>query len=61
MCEECISSNIMDDRLQQKKLYFMNETLRELHGELDFEIQSKIPLENLLQIGKFVVSFSSIS
>jgi hypothetical protein len=40
------------DRIQQKKLYLMNEYLRELHSELDFDIQSKIPLESLVEIGK---------
>lgn len=40
------------DRLQQKKLYVMNEHLRQLHSELDFDIQSKIPLESLVEIGK---------
>lgn len=35
---------------RQKKLYFLNENLREMHSKLDYEIQARIPLENLMQM-----------
>lgn len=37
---------------QQKKIYFVNEQLKELHSKLSYDIQSRIPLENLALLGK---------
>lgn len=38
---------------KQKKLYFMTENLNEFHSKLSYEVQSKIPLEDLSLLGKF--------
>lgn len=43
----------LDAVSRQKKLYFFNENLREMHSKLDYEIQQRIPLEYLLQLCKF--------
>lgn len=43
----------MDDGEKiQKKLYFMVERLKEFHSKLEHDIQSKIPLENLITMGR---------
>lgn len=41
-----------DNSDKQKKLYFMTENLNEFHSKLSYEIQSKIPLEDLSLLGK---------
>lgn len=46
----------MNNLTRQKKLYFLNENLREMHSKLDYEIQSRIPLENLMQMGKLMTT-----
>lgn len=51
----------MDSENFQKKLYFVNEQLKDLHSKLSsYEIQSRIPLENLSMMGKLNFLFSSI-
>lgn len=43
----------MDSENFQKKLYFVNEQLKDLHSKLSsYEIQSRIPLENLSMMGE---------
>lgn len=42
----------MDSSDKQKKLYFMTENLTEFHSKLHYDIQSKIPLEDLSLLGK---------
>lgn len=39
---------------RQKKIYQVNETLKEYHSKLKENIQSRIPLENLTLIGNFM-------
>lgn len=46
----------MDSENFQKKLYFVNEQLNELHSKLTYDIQSRIPLENLSMMGEFKFS-----
>lgn len=41
----------MDSELKQKQLYFIHDQLKDLHSKLDHEVQSTIPLENLMTIG----------
>lgn len=36
----------------QKKLYFMVDKLKEFHSRLDEDIHNRIPLENLISMGK---------
>lgn len=40
----------------QKRLYFVNEHLREFHSKLDYEIQTRIPLELLVQMANVLVA-----
>lgn len=42
-----------EDKLRQKKLYFIIEKLKEFHSKIDAEIQNKISLEDLVQTGMF--------
>lgn len=42
----------MDSEAKQKQLYFLHEQLKELHAKLDYEVQTRIPLEDLMTIGK---------
>lgn len=41
-----------EDKIRQKKLYFIVEKLKEFHSKIDAEIQQKIPLEDLISTGK---------
>lgn len=41
-----------EDKIKQKKLYFIVEKLKEFHSKVDVEIQNKIPLEDLIQTGE---------
>lgn len=42
-----------DDNIKlQKKLYFMVDKLKEFHSKLDPSVQNRIPLENLITMGK---------
>ena len=46
-----------DDNIKlQKKLYFMVDKLKEFHGKLDTDIQNRIPLENLITMGKLCLT-----
>ena len=48
---------IEDNSEKQKKLYFMTEQLNEFHSKLNsYEIQSRIPLENLSLMGNCSMS-----
>lgn len=40
------------DKIRQKKLYFIVEKLKEFHSKVDSEIQNRIPLEDLIQTGE---------
>lgn len=40
-----------EDKLRQKKLYFIVEKLKEFHSKVDSEIQNKINLEDLISTG----------
>lgn len=44
--------NDLERETFQKQLYFMTEQLKELHAKLDYDIQSRIPLEDLVETGK---------
>lgn len=48
-----MDTNMDQDKIRQKKLYFIVEKLKEFHSKVDAEIQNKIPLEDLIQTGKF--------
>lgn len=47
--------NDLERETFQKQLYFMTEQLKELHAKLDYDIQSRIPLEDLVETGKNLV------
>lgn len=42
---------------QQRKIYFVNEQLKELHSKLTFDVQLRIPLENLTLLGNLCKLF----
>lgn len=42
----------MDAMDKQKKIYFLAENLNEFHSKLPYDVQSKIPLEDLSLLGK---------
>lgn len=41
----------LDSELIQKKLYFVNQNLVSQHSKLSFDVQARIPLENLSLMG----------
>lgn len=45
---------------KQKKLYFMTENLKEFHSKLSYEVQSKIPLEDLSRLANILVEDENI-
>lgn len=47
-----MESNMDQDKIRQKKLYFIVEKLKEFHSKVDAEIQNRIPLEDLVQTGE---------
>lgn len=55
-----MEANMDQDKIKQKKLYFIVEKLKEFHSKVDVEIQNKIPLEDLVQTGEeFFLEFLS--
>lgn len=49
-----ISTMMETNAEKQKKIYQVNETLKDYHSKLKENIQSRIPLENLTLIGNFM-------
>jgi hypothetical protein len=48
----------IDGETKQRKLYYITENLKEFHSKLSYDIQTRIPLENLSFLGKLLIHSS---